>query len=50
MDLTDHWVGIASLAIFATAYALVIAEEYTHLRKSKPVMLAAGLIWALIAL
>ena len=26
-----------------------MAEEYTHLRKSKPVILAAGIIWAIIA-
>ena len=26
-----------------------MAEEFTHLRKSKPVVLAAGLIWVLIA-
>ncbi|MBF0399500.1 MAG: sodium:proton antiporter NhaD [Magnetococcales bacterium] len=26
-----------------------MAEEFTHLRKSKPVLLAAGIIWALIA-
>ena len=26
-----------------------MAEEFTHLRKSKPVMLAAGVIWAIIA-
>jgi len=26
-----------------------MAEEYTHLRKSKPVLLAAGIIWILIA-
>lgn len=25
-----------------------MAEEFTHLRKSKPVMLAAGIIWAMI--
>ncbi|WP_456374744.1 sodium:proton antiporter NhaD [Thiolapillus sp.] len=50
IDLTDHWVGFASLAIFFIAYLLVMAEEFTHLRKSKPVMLAAGIIWALIAL
>lgn len=49
MDLTGHWVGIAALVIFVTAYVLVITEEYTHLRKSKPVMLAAGVIWVLIA-
>ena len=49
LDLTTHWVGIASLLIFITAYMLVIAEEFLHLRKSKPVMLAAGIIWAVIA-
>ena len=49
MDLTGHWVGAAALLIFVLAYALVIVEEFTHLRKSKPVILAAGLIWAIIA-
>jgi NhaD family Na+/H+ antiporter len=49
LDLTTHWVGFTALAIFALAYALVMAEEFTHLRKSKPVILAAGVIWALIA-
>jgi NhaD family Na+/H+ antiporter len=49
LDLTGHWVGAAALLIFALAYLLVIVEEFTHLRKSKPVILAAGLIWALIA-
>ena len=50
MDLTGHWVGILALAIFASAYLLVITEEFTHLRKSKPVMLAAGIIWVLVAI
>ena len=50
MDLTTHWVGLTAIIIFVAAYGLVIAEEFTHLRKSKPVILAAGLIWALIAL
>jgi Na+/H+ antiporter NhaD/arsenite permease-like protein len=49
MDLTTHWVGIVSILLFVGAYSLVITEEFTHLRKSKPVMLAAGIIWALIA-
>lgn len=49
IDLTQHWVGFAALAIFIVSYALVMAEEFTHLRKSKPVVLAAGIIWALIA-
>lgn len=48
-DLTMHWIGVTCLALFALAYALVIAEEFTHLRKSKPVVFAAGLIWALLA-
>jgi NhaD family Na+/H+ antiporter len=49
MDLTTHWVGLVAIALFVLAYSLVITEEFTHLRKSKPVMLAAGIIWALIA-
>jgi NhaD family Na+/H+ antiporter len=48
LDLTANWVGFASIAIFVAAYVLVISEEFTHMRKSKPVMLAAGIIWALI--
>jgi len=47
-DLTSSWVGIASLIVFFLAYALVIGEEFTHLRKSKPVILAAGIIWGMI--
>jgi Na+/H+ antiporter NhaD/arsenite permease-like protein len=48
LDLTTHWAGYLSLAIFVIAYIFVIMEESTQMRKSKPVMLAAGLIWALI--
>ncbi len=47
--LTKHWVGYTSLLIFGMAYILVMAEEVTQLRKSKPVLLAAGIIWILIA-
>ena len=49
LTLTEHWVGYAALGIFILAYVLVVTEEFTGLRKSKPVLLAAGLIWALIA-
>lgn len=49
VDLTGHWVGYLSLALFVLAYALVVSEEALDLRKSKPVMVAAGLIWALVA-
>ena len=48
-DFTGHWVGFASIAIFVLALALVIGEEAIHLRKSKPVIVAAGIIWALVA-
>jgi Na+/H+ antiporter NhaD/arsenite permease-like protein len=50
LDLTGHWAGILSLIIFVIAYVLVVFEEATHMQKSKPVMLAAGLIWALIGI
>jgi NhaD family Na+/H+ antiporter len=49
LNLTYHWVGYVALMIFVVAYALVMAEEFTHMRKSKPVLLAAGLIWGMIA-
>lgn len=48
LDLTQHAVGYWAIAIFVLAYALVMAEEFTHLRKSKPVIIAAGLIWGMI--
>ena len=48
-DLTQHWAGYLCLLIFVVAYGAVILEERLHLRKSKPVMVAAGLIWGLIA-
>ncbi|MDQ7075806.1 MAG: sodium:proton antiporter NhaD [Gammaproteobacteria bacterium] len=50
MDLTTTWFGIVAVIIFTLAYGLVIAEEQIHLRKSKPMMVAAGLIWILVAL
>ncbi|MGF1687619.1 sodium:proton antiporter NhaD [Photobacterium japonica] len=48
LDLTQSAIGYASLVIFALAYCLVMGEEYLQLRKSKPVLLAAGLIWLMI--
>lgn len=50
IDLTHSVFGIAALVVFITAYALVIAEEFLHLRKSKPVVVAAGVIWALVGI
>ena len=48
-NLTRHPVGYLAVAIFVIAYAFVMLEEKLHLRKSKPVLLAAGLIWFLVA-
>jgi Na+/H+ antiporter NhaD/arsenite permease-like protein len=50
LDLTRHPLGLIALVLFVFAYMLVIFEEVIHMRKSKPVMLAAGLIWAFIAI
>ena len=49
MDLTTSYVGYISLLIFVLAYALVMIEEFSHLRKSKPVIISAALIWGIIA-
>ena len=48
VDLTNHWIGFLSIALFMLAYVLVMAEEFTHLRKSKPVIIGAGIIWGII--
>lgn len=50
LDLTQHWVGYLSLAIMVAAYIAAMFEEATKLRKSKPMLLAATLIWFLIVL
>ena len=49
INLTTSYVGILSLIIFVLAYAVVMAEEFSHLRKSKPVIISAALIWGIIA-
>lgn len=50
LNLTTSVFGIASLIIFVIAYGFVITEEFLHLRKSKPVLVAAGLIWTLVGI
>ncbi len=50
LNMTSSGFAVAALAIFAFAYVFVIAEEFIHLRKSKPVLLAAGVIWILVAI
>ena len=50
MSLVSSVTGPAIVALLCLAYAFVFAEEYLQLRKSKPVVIAAGLIWVLIAI
>ena len=49
LNLTATTYGYAALFIFVLAYTVVILEDKIHLRKSKPVMMAAGIIWVLLA-
>jgi hypothetical protein len=49
-DLTGTVFGYLGIIIFVLAYALVPLENSIHLRKSKPVLLAAGLIWVLLSI
>lgn len=42
--------AIFCLIVFVLSYLFVITEEQTHLRKSKPVMLGAGIIWLVIGI
>ena len=49
-NFTAHWAGIFCIIIFCLAYFLVIVEEQIHMRKSKPVMIAAGFIWMIVAI
>lgn len=48
--LTSSWYGVVALFAFVFAYLLVVAEEAIHLRKSKPMMVAAAIIWVMVPL
>lgn len=50
LNAAAHPGAIFCLVVFVLSYALVLFEEKTHLRKSKPVMLGAGIIWVTIAI
>ena len=49
-DFTTSTIGMIAIGVFILAYILVISEEFLHLRKSKPVIVAAGIIWILVAI
>ncbi|MCP5161245.1 MAG: sodium:proton antiporter NhaD [Hahellaceae bacterium] len=50
LGMTSSALGILAAILFIAAYGLVVAEEFIHLRKSKPVLAAAGIIWILVSL
>lgn len=50
LHLMGSWQAIAALFLFVVAYILVICEEKIDFRKSKPVIVASGIIWLLVAL
>ncbi len=47
--IKNPW-AIFALSAFVLSYVAVLFEEHTHLRKSKPVMLGAGLVWVAIGI
>jgi Na+/H+ antiporter NhaD/arsenite permease-like protein len=49
VSLTGTFYGYLGVAVFIGAYLLVPLENKIHLRKSKPVLLAASIIWVLLA-
>ena len=49
LGLIDSPIGLLCVALFAVAYLVVMAEEFIHLPKSKPVLFAGGVIWILVA-
>ncbi len=42
--------AIFALVTFIISYFFVMTEEFSHLRKSKPVVIAAGIIWMAVAI
>ncbi|TJY59416.1 sodium:proton antiporter [Sinimarinibacterium sp. CAU 1509] len=48
LDLAHSWVGYLTLVLFVLAYVMVVLEEWSGMRKSIPVMVAALAIWVLI--
>ena len=49
-NATQSTPAILALGTFLIAYILVIFEEFIQLRKSKPLLLASGIIWMLVAI
>ena len=50
IDLTHHIVGYLSVALTIVAYIAAMTEDVTELRKSKPMVLSAALVWFAICI
>ncbi len=50
LNATSTLAGYLAVFIFAIAYIIVVLEEKLQLRKSKPVLLGAGIIWLIVGL
>lgn len=48
LNATSTLAGYLAVFVFAIAYLVVVAEEKLQLRKSKPVLIGAGIIWVLV--
>jgi Na+/H+ antiporter NhaD/arsenite permease-like protein len=50
LEMITSATAIFALVTFIISYFFVMTEEFTHLRKSKPVVIAAGVIWMTVAI
>ena len=50
LEMITSPAAIFSLVVFIVAYFFVMTEEFSHLRKSKPVVLASGVIWLAVVI
>jgi Na+/H+ antiporter NhaD/arsenite permease-like protein len=50
LDLTRHVIGYLAIAITVLAYVTAMSEEVIELRKSKPMVLGAALVWFAICI
>jgi Na+/H+ antiporter NhaD/arsenite permease-like protein len=48
LDMTHTWAGYFSLVVIVIAYVAAMFEDVTFLRKSKPMLLGASLVWIAI--
>lgn len=49
-QVTSAWEVKGMMGVFLIALLLVMSEDLTHLRKSKPMLISAGVVWVLIGI